>query len=403
MCLNHIYIKNPKYDAAPDKIVFRGREYYNFDHDKIDVDNIRLKSHVTHGKTYEKLYYRGYSYLRVPCGHCPECASLKQAYLSQRVQLLSTDHYVFFQTLTIQDKFMKYKDVNGYRHRYFDITYFQNYVKYLRKYNTFHADFKYMAVTEYGGTYHRPHMHILYFIPKETPYYKELVRNCVDATSRNNVIREYASRMFWTLLKLWRHNSGSTKFPVWEPYTRFVSRNGRRNYDFQYINEHVHGNNSMNVTHYVTKYVLKFDDWVVKKQQALHLNLEQEEYKRIWQYLKPRLLISKHFGDNSKYFKDYVAPSFDYTLKQLDKSRDDNELRYYFINIYTKQVVPMAPYIRDKFMFNELREELFELSDEQVKDDPDVYRMERLKRLERWNKVFMMCRAKNRDDFFEVL
>ena len=113
MCLNPITIKNPNYRA--DKMVINGNYHVN------NPFNRFLNTEITH--------------IQVGCGYCPECAALKQTYISQRAGLVATDHFVFFQTLTLANRHLKYiKDSNGYTHKYFDISYFQKYIKYIRRY-----------------------------------------------------------------------------------------------------------------------------------------------------------------------------------------------------------------------------------------------------------------------------
>ena len=370
MCLNPIYIPNNAYRAV----------------------NKPNGKYITLSQLIDK---DAYAYLQCSCGHCAECASLKQSYLSQRAQLMSKTHLVFFQTLTIQPKFMKTIEVNGVYNRYFDITYFQNYIKHLRKNDVFHGDFKFLAVTEYGGLRHRPHMHVLYFVRKDSSFWQNIIsRYSHSAALRNAAIVSEARTLFWRCLHYWRFNHGSRKFPDYEPLLKFVNKNGRRNYDFQYVEEKLNANNLCNVTHYVTKYVLKYDPWIERKQQAFKLNLEPDEYKKVWNLVRPRVLISKHFGDDPQ-FAEYVRSSIDFSLDVCSQ-------KLLFKNTYTGKMEPLAPYLRKKFVtVNQSFEQFYK-----HKQDFDLYKSlsfedRRNKMISHFDKAFSMIRHRNEspDDF----
>lgn len=338
MCLCPIIIENKTYRAVLDR------------HNPLSLGSIRDSS--------------SFQNLKVGCGHCVECQGLKQSYYSQRASLMARDHYVFFQTLTLNERSMKYLDINGYRHRYFDIRYFQNYIKILRKYDVFHADFKYFAVTEYGGQSHRPHMHILYFVPKNSEYWSKFESLLVPSL-RDASISAEAGRLFYDLLSYWRVNLGSSRNPLYDNLLDFVSKKSRRNYDFTFVPE----SDTSRVMYYVTKYMLKYDDWIVKKQMALKLNLSAGDYKLYWSYLKPHILVSKNFGSSSSY-TPYVRGCF-----RRGFVPGDANPRAYFYDANGRRSV-MSPYLVRKHLTSSDTLDLFFSQSEDPSrycDDPKGY------------------------------
>ena len=308
---------------------------------------------------------------------------------------MSTDHYVFFQTLTLNNRNLGKFTINGYEHHYFPIKYFQDYIKIIRKYHVLRSDFKFLAVTEYGGRKHRPHMHILYFVPKSSGYWSTFSR--YKSTSyRNYLINQKAGELFWEMLRYWRVNHGSRFHPEYDNLLDFHHKGNKRNYDFQYIEEKQAGSNTADVTHYVTKYCLKFDDWIVKKQQAFKLNLTDEEYAEYWPLVRPRLLISKNFGGDMSY-KKLMSRSIEYSLVNIR----DNKERWFFLDIYNNKPLPLAPYLRRKFIDTSQSLDMF-YNTEQIIEFNDVRRDEWLKRKQHFNKVFILCRSRNDEDFFYI-
>ena len=338
-------------------------------------------------------------YIEVKCGHCPECLTLKQSYIRQRAQLVSKDHDIFFTTLTYKPSMLPVMEVNGYKHQYADIRDFQNLVKRMRKMDFFGRPFKYIAVTEYGGKKHRPHFHILWFVEKN--------KNEDDYDLWNRTQFYY-----WALLKLWYRNTNeatvtkgakkrvrvNTRNAIKTPLCDYVrDSRGRCTYDFHQVVPRRTKNGVDDVTTYVTKYVLKFDDWIVKKQQALHLNLELDEYKRVWNILKPRVLISKHFGDSEDYMED--------VRKGIDLSIQRGNEYFWFVDSQTGKTMPLAPYLKRKFatmddffsMYynNKSPDNIIELSD-------DYYGLTHDSRRDKFARTYLMIKSRNTDDFYEL-
>lgn len=91
----------------------------------------------------------------------------------------------------------------------------------------------------------------------------------------------------------WRH-------PVWKPlctYKRLVIRGKvRSNFDLHYVNPGMSSGGVSDVAFYVMKYMMKPSDRAIKLQQALHLNLDEDEYLDVWSKVRPRHFESEALG-----------------------------------------------------------------------------------------------------------
>lgn len=100
--------------------------------------------------------------LVVPCGKCLLCLSAKRDDWSVRLQLHSVayDSMPFFITLTYADEFLKY----GVDRPTLCKTDIQLFIKRLKdRYNLYNTKFSYFGCGEYGDEFHRPHYHLLLF------------------------------------------------------------------------------------------------------------------------------------------------------------------------------------------------------------------------------------------------
>lgn len=126
--------------------------------------------------------------LQVPCGHCFNCKSEKR--LSWFIRLyyewqrcIDNNGLTFFLTLTYNNK--KVPKINN--DLIFSRKDVQNYIKRVRKqlctelpsFDWKH-NLKYFVSSEYGGKTHRPHYHILWFIPFPCYSYRvaDILSNC---------------------------------------------------------------------------------------------------------------------------------------------------------------------------------------------------------------------------------
>lgn len=279
------------------------------------------------------------AYIRVPCGHCPECIASKQMQLVQRVQMESLKNYIFFATLTYnQDSLPHVCTSTGYDIPFADIRDLQNAFKRLRKSNAFTRSFRYFAVSELGTKRGRPHFHCLFFIPKlkdddpqVTPYQLEGIINPA-------------------LLFEWRRNYGSTRSPIYKPLCTYQEkwRNGKKysNYDCHYVRP-LDDDSESNVAFYVLKYMLKRSDRETKLQQALKLNLSEDEYNDTYSLVRSRYIVSKGFGLNGSkspfgdwyYDEDIVK----YLKFCISKSQDFPK----FFNPVTGKSFPLARYYKN--------------------------------------------------------
>lgn len=271
-------------------------------------------------------------YIAVPCGTCASCIALKQSYLIQRCQLESIDNNLWFCTLTYNDDQIPVLYVNNRKIKYACKRDFQNWIKMLRKYNVFGCSFRYLVSSEFGESTHRPHWHVIFSTPKSAhPTFLDIYSD--------------EKRLHDELLKYWRRNYGSTRKPIWKPLCTYVSRNGRRNYDFHYVNPSYTDKGCDDVGFYVTKYVLKYDEYSKRLKSGLYFNLDKERFKQIWSEVKPHSFLSKGFGDIKN------PSSINYVKECISKSvKDESSLYPYFINPSTGQTFPLSPYLRKKFL-----------------------------------------------------
>ena len=237
-------------------------------------------------------------YINVPCGHCKSCIRQKQDGIVQRVQLESQKNHLFMLTLTYAPEALPILNVNGKKIRFADTSDLRNMIKMLRKDNAFGIPFRFLAVSELGSLRGRPHFHVLLLFPKEFfPAEKEAYIAACDSFASK-------SQHYFTALKYWRRNLGSRRSPKWLPLTRYkeVWHNGilRKNYDFHYINPFLTKNGVEDCGMYVLKYMFKPSNRAVKLKAALALNLDYDEYRSVWEKVRPRYFASIGFGYNAK-------------------------------------------------------------------------------------------------------
>lgn len=227
-------------------------------------------------------------YLNVPCGVCDECVAKKQSDLVQRVRVLSLDHYLYMFTLTYNNESLpRVLCSNGVSIPYADHGDVVKMFKRIRYYNLFGYPFKYIVVSERGSRRSRPHFHGIVFIEKKW-------------SNDPLFTAQLESRLWKVLFKEWRRNYGSDRRPVWKPLfnyrQKYVGGVLYRNFDLHYVVPHSTENGSSDVAFYVTKYILKPNDKEKKLQQALHLNLDPDEYDSIWSLVRSKSSKSLNFG-----------------------------------------------------------------------------------------------------------
>lgn len=257
------------------------------------------------------------SKIQVPCGTCPQCTSLRQAFFLQRVQMESLRSHLFMFTLTYNDESLIYTDIGEYHIAYPEFSDVQKLFKRLRRYG---YKFRYSYVSEYGSRRHRPHYHGIFALDKSLGDPRTLEVKFSHLISAE-----------------WRRNYGDNFSPNYRSLYTPVYKNCRcTTFDFHYI-EPIRGHDN-DVSFYVSKYITKYDKWI----RALLLkilqdpNISDEETSYLIKCLKPRCNISKDFG----YWKDHVI--FSYIKKCAARK---TEYRYpQFFDINTGKSMPMSPY-----------------------------------------------------------
>lgn len=173
--------------------------------------------------------------------------------------------------------------------------------------------------------------------------------------------------MFRIVLSEWKRNVAP---PIWSPkkkkfipnrrcpewkdcctYVRkFVHGKWRYNYDLHYVNPVLSDGGTADVGFYVLKYMLKPSDREKRLQQALHLNLPENEYEDIWSLVKPRCFYSKHFGLAGEGIREDWKPSqkiIDYVSSSVQKSKPYSDFPQ-FINPNDGKFFPLARYYKSR-------------------------------------------------------
>lgn len=153
-----------------------------------------------------------------------------------------------------------------------------------------------------------------------------------------------AYELFDIFLKYWRRNYGSTRKPIWKPLLTYVRRGDKYNYDLHYLDPNSSKDGLDGVSFYVTKYILKFDDWVDRFKSKLFFSLPLDKYKEAWNLLRPRILMSKGFGSPTD--PDVVS----HIAKGITFALDTNSFFPYFISRVNGSTYPLSPYFCKKLM-----------------------------------------------------
>ena len=275
--------------------------------------------------------------IAVPCGRCSSCVHLKQIYIVQRVQMEALNNDLFYGTLTYNNDSLPIAQYGDIRFAYPDYGDWQKAVKMIRK-DYPDLEFKYMLISEYGGKKHRPHFHFILSVPRKSDLLAEKVST--------------AYRLFDIFLKYWRRNYGSTRNPIWKPLCTFVRRGEKYNYDLHYLDPNSSKDGLDGVSFYVTKYLLKYDEYVEKFKSLLFFNLPYDDYKEAWLKFKPRMLLSKHFGlPYDKETNSYCPLVSAHIRKGIDFSLSHSGALFpFYVSRQNGSTYPLAPYYARRFL-----------------------------------------------------
>lgn len=365
MCISPIRIRNPNYG----------------------ISHLKYKDTVS-------------AFINVPCGFCGECVAIRQFNIVQRLQCEAINNHLFMATLTYNEDSMPwYHFSNGRCVRYADVVDVQNMMKRLRKYNRFGRPFRYFGVCELGSKRARPHFHIVFLVRK-------------DSKDDNLSILNLEKTLFDAVLLEWRRNYGSRKHPDYRPlctYVRkFVRGKLRSTFDLHYVRPDPSDGSSDNVAFYVSKYLCKPSSHERRLQQALHLNLPEDEYISVWSKIRPRYFASLGFGVNGELTPFGIEPDPDvvsHIRRCVDLSKSDSDFPQFF-NRCTGQGFPLARYYKSKFYcFNSSDQEFFwnksHPVDNVVIDDRDF--SEKLLVEEKFSKRVSLIDSHDQSDQFDEL
>lgn len=353
------------------------------------ISPVRIRNPNYHSKNpYAKYKDTSSFYINVPCGHCPDCVSVRQMSFTQRVQMESLDNHIFFCTLTYNDESLPVVETStGFRIKYAAIDDVQKMMKRLRKSDAFGRPFRYCGVTERGSSRGRPHVHLLFFVPK------------LEGDDFNHILN-LERVLFDSVLHEWRRNLGSTRKPIWQSlctYRRKMVR-GRlnSNFDLHYVNPRTSDNGELDVAFYVSKYMVKVSDKEQKLQQALHLNLPIDEYYKVWRLVKSKYFSSVGFGYNdSEKVRDYirkcVSDSYNYSNYPCFYNKDNG--KSFPLSRYYKSKGDLFS-VDDAVKFWNKSHEV----DNVVFDDADV--SERLRKIEKFNSRVRLMESRDTSYLF---
>lgn len=293
MCSSPILIPNPYYGL--------GSKGLNFIHDTVNT------------------------HLSVPCGVCHQCCSVRQSHFNQRIQMESFRSEMFMITLTYCDDALLYTNIGEYNIAYPEYSDIQNMMKRIRK--SLSHPVRYTFCSEYGSRRFRPHFHGIIAITRDdiAKYYKGSISYCEN-------------KLKHIFLSEWRRNISADTFnPDYIPLCHYIVRGKSTTYDFHHIQPILNHDND--VSFYVSKYVLKYDTRTYKLLQKINLDarLSDDERKYLTSMIKPRMVMSKDFGD-ARYppIKEYITKCINKHPTQLPQ----------FYDIHTGQSSLLSRYYR---------------------------------------------------------
>lgn len=340
-----------------------------------------------------------FKYIYVPCGHCAACRQMRQNNIVQRAREMYKDYHCIFVTATYKDEMLPTVQVNGRTFHYADI---QDVIKMFKRIRTKcdrgeydFPNFKYLYVSEYGSKRHRPHFHMLLFVPRSS------------SDTPLTAVR-YANTFEEIFKKEWCRNVGSKRVPDYRPLSEFTRRwSPAKNrvvgtYDVHAVMPTANDPCCEDVAFYVTKYCLKFDKWADNLKSALFYNTPSDVFHDVWRdKIRPRMCISKGFGLSSC-IDDYLRYCVDWSITNCPEKGPQyltsDGKSFPMSRYYTQRI--LTP--RDKVVFlshstNGFAPEGCRVSDA-AKCGPDVSSQEASLREKKFDKIIKHLR----EDFFNM-
>lgn len=307
----------------------------------IMIDNPNYQSQVSDG-TYHLLHDTVHQKIPVPCGRCSSCVHLRQIYITQRVQMESLNNDLFYGTLTYNQDSLPIAEYSDFSFAYPDFTDWQKMIKLIRK-DFPDLKFKYMLVSEYGGKKKRPHFHFILSLPRTSDLLAEKWSK--------------ATELFDIFLRYWRRNIAppiwspkrqkfiaNSRSPIWQPLCTYVRRGNKYNYDLHWLDPNSSKDGLDGVSFYVSKYLLKYDDWIDKFKSKLFYSLPHDQYKEAWDKFRPRILFSKFFGSPDDVdVRNHIIRGINFAL-------NTSAFFPYFVSRVDGSTYPLSPYYSKRFL-----------------------------------------------------
>lgn len=143
----------------------------------------------------------------------------------------------------------------------------------------------------------------------------------------------------------------NTRWPLWQKlctYKRiFVRGQMRTNFDLHYVNPVLSDGGTADVAFYVLKYMMKPSDRAVRLQQALHLNLPEDEYDSIWKLVKCRHFESEGFGLGADPKRSSSLAVYRHIRKSVELGKHNSDFPVFFNPVDGKSF-PLARYYKNR-------------------------------------------------------
>lgn len=324
MCIAPIILENPYYNRG------------------VSFDSHGEKLRLDIGGQYDYLHNTVDRYISVPCGKCSQCISTRQNYYVQRIQMESIRSEIFYFTLTYANRGLKFTNKLGYKVPYPHFEDIQNMFKRLR--SILPHPILTFVVSEYGTKRKRPHYHGFIAIAKSDiqTYYRGSHLYC-ERVLYKTVLEQWKRNIARTISPTTKKIVANTRSPHWIKLCDYVVKRNHSTYDLHWVQPIINHDND--VSYYVTKYLLKFDERtekllskisIARKHNAYNDVIPDDYYKELISQIKPRAVMSKKFGDYN------YPPIREYILKCIAKSKDYPQ----FFDLHTGKSMLLCPYYR---------------------------------------------------------